>query len=148
MLTDLEIQEMEQLLKIEELNILPKEVNDNYRFLKKQFEDQKYLNEQLVSGSKGVVLEGGARCFSPDQLVVTEFGIKPISDIEIGEYVLSFNHKTNKRELKKVIDKIPQKNVKKCLEIKMKDGTIVRCTEEHRFYYKGEYRKIKDILNL
>ncbi|MEG0917983.1 MAG: hypothetical protein RSF68_13305 [Myroides sp.] len=61
MLTDAEILEMEQLIKIEELNILPKEVNDNYRFLKKQFEDQKYVNEELASGSKGVVLEGGAR---------------------------------------------------------------------------------------
>lgn len=61
MLTDSEILELEQLLKIEELNILPKEVNDNYKFLKKQFEEQKYVNEQLVNGSKGVVLEGGAR---------------------------------------------------------------------------------------
>ncbi|WP_177763999.1 phage terminase large subunit [Flavobacterium sp. I3-2] len=61
MLTDTEIIELEQLLKIEQLNILPKEVNDNYRFLKKQFEEQTYVNENLVKGSKGVILEGGAR---------------------------------------------------------------------------------------
>ena len=148
MLADAEILEMEQLIKIEELNILPKEVNDNYRFLKKQFEDQKYVNEELVAGSKGVVLEGGARCFSPCQLVVTESGSKPISDIEIGERVLSFNHLTKEKEFKKAIDKIPQKNVKKCLEITLKDGSVIRCTEAHKFFYKGEYLAIKDILNL
>lgn len=61
MLTDTEIIELEQLLKIEELNILPEEVNINYKYLKQQFEAQKYVGEELKEGSKGCVLEGGAR---------------------------------------------------------------------------------------
>lgn len=148
MLTDQEIIELEQLLKIEELNVLPDEVNDNYRFLKKQYEEQTYVNENLVKGSKGVVLEGGARCFCPNQLVNTISGPKRISELKIGELVHSFNHTSKQLEYKKVLDKIPQKNIKRCYEIKMKDGSIIRCTEDHRFYYKGEYIEIKNILNL
>jgi hypothetical protein len=31
-------------------------------------------------------------------------------------------------------------------EIKMKDGTIIQVTENHKFFFGGSYVKIKDIL--
>lgn len=61
MLTDQEIIELEQLLKIESLECLDEETTKNYMFLKKQYNEQAYEGEIIISGSKGVILEGGAR---------------------------------------------------------------------------------------
>ncbi|WP_448607169.1 terminase [Paenimyroides ceti] len=61
MLTDEEIIELEVLLNIESLDVVTEETTKNYMFLKENFLNQKYINEKIVSGAKGVVLEGGAR---------------------------------------------------------------------------------------
>lgn len=86
-------------------------------------------------------------CFHKWQLIHTSTGVKNIGDVEIGESVLSYNHYSKKNEFRKVIDKIHnKKNEVKLIKIKLKDGTIIKCTEDHEFYTGTEYVKIKNLL--
>lgn len=90
---------------------------------------------------------GAPFCFGKNQMVVTEFGDKKISDIKEGEKVLSYNLKTKINELKTVTGtSINKENKQIFLEIKMKDGTIIKVTENHLFFNGTSYVKIKDIL--
>jgi intein/homing endonuclease len=107
-----------------------------------------FLVDSYKNGYRGVVLEGGSRCFDGKQKIITEKGSKCISEIKIGDLVLSYNHKKNKSEYKKVANCIPQKNTKRCFKIKLKDGTLIECTEDHKFFYNGRYIELKNILSL
>lgn len=92
---------------------------------------------------------GHASCFTKEQGVVTDKGVVPISEIKIGDNVFCYNESADKNEFKKVVDTIPNHNNKqRLLKIKMKDGSIIRVTENHLFYHNGEYKKIKDLLGI
>lgn len=86
--------------------------------------------------------EGGSRCFAPETLVHTELGTKPISEIKEGENVLT------PKGGKKVLAVHKMANTKKSIEIKMKDGSLIKCTEDHKFFYQGRWHEIKDLLSL
>lgn len=93
------------------------------------------------------VLWGGAGCFASDQRIVTNDGSKPIADIRKGDLVISYNHDTKQNELKEVKTLFEyQTHADRLIEIKMKDGTIIQVTENHKFFFGGSYVKIKDIL--
>lgn len=93
------------------------------------------------------VLWGGAGCFAADQTIITNNGSKPISEIQQSDMVLSYNHDTNQNELKEVKTLFEyQTHADRLIEIKMKDGTIIQVTENHKFFFGGSYVKIKDIL--
>lgn len=94
------------------------------------------------------ILEGSSRCFAFDQEVVTNKGTKKISEIEIGDKVLSFNENTKSNEFKLVKGLHQFKNDKKCLKITLKNGTVIKCTEDHEFYYEGAWISIKHLLSL
>jgi intein/homing endonuclease len=98
---------------------------------------------------RGIVLEGGSRCFSEDTLVVTSDGSKKISDIQKGNLVLTMNEGTGKEEFKKVLDVLKfQNNEKKAVRIKLKNGKEIICTADHKFYFEGGWLEIKQILHL
>lgn len=60
-ITDDELLELETLLRIEGLSVIDDDTSKNYEFLKQSFDLQKYDGELIISGFKGVILEGGAR---------------------------------------------------------------------------------------
>lgn len=86
--------------------------------------------------------EGGTRCFHPGQLVITNNGSKPISQIIVGEKVKS------KSGFKTVLETHNLKNSKKTVRVKLKNGKEIICTEDHEFFFKGSWVSIKHILSL
>ena len=93
-----------------------------------------------------VVIYGGAGCFNGNQLVVTEKGLKPIKDIQIGDKVLSFHE--GKDQYNKVEEVYQYQNNKKVLRVTLKNGNVIEATEDHKFYYGGAWIELKDIVNL
>lgn len=97
--------------------------------------------------SQFITVTGIPRCFTGNQLIITDKGDKKISDLQINDKVLSYNEGLDVNEYKSVIDKsFKEKTEKKIYRITMKDGTIIECTEDHRFYTGTSYVEIKDIL--
>ena len=96
-----------------------------------------------------ILNEGSSRCFDANQMILCSDGSKPISEIKSGDMVVSFNHDTGENMLKKVSDVIiTQNNTKKCLKIKLKNGTEINCTEDHEIYYNGRYICAKELVSL
>jgi len=98
--------------------------------------------------TKIVVLEGGSGCFHGDQLVVTKRGNTPIAKIKEGDIVKSYNEKAGKHEWKKVISTFQFKNTKPMISLRLKDGTIIQATEDHKFYFHGKWVQLKQIIEL
>ena len=149
MLTDNEIAELEQLLEEQRLYDLRQGLRDpnektsvNYKFLQKSLLDQRYEDGTLVSGYRGVILEGSSRCFHSGQEVLTNVGPKKISEIKKGDLVLT------PKGYKTVTDTHKMRNSKPCVRIKLKSGKIIVCTEDHEFFFKGVWVSIKHILSL
>ncbi len=95
------------------------------------------------------LLWGGAGCFSSDQLVETISGPKKIKEIQVGDLVKSFNHKIGQYEFRPVLNcfEYPE-NKKQSVRIKLKDGTIIKCTADHKFFWRGKYVHILEILTI
>jgi len=85
-------------------------------------------------------------CFTGETLVKTRNGYKEIKNIKKGDFVLSF--KGNKERFKKVIDThvfgsfTHKQNI---VIIKLANGTIIRCTDNHEFYIKGNWVAARDV---
>lgn len=76
----------------------------------------------------------GAPCFTGDTLITTSNGLVPISDIAIGDYVLTHNDR-----FRKVIDKMI--NVKNDIyKLKVSGSPLTECTGNHRFYVRYRNR--------
>lgn len=106
------------------------------------------IYKQLINDKTEILLlYGGSGCFYAKQLVSTIQGVKRISDIQKGDIVLSYNHKKKKNEYKRVKNtfkyNLPEDRL---IKIKMRDGSVIKVTENHEFFYGGTYMKIKDIL--
>ena len=105
--------------------------------------------EHLEDSTKRINIEqGGTRCFHQDQLIITDRGPVKISDLSTNDKCLSYNHDTGTNEFKQVQAVIKQPNAKRCFKIKLKDGTEIICTEDHKFFYQQRYIEIKNILSL
>lgn len=90
---------------------------------------------------------GLPQCFTKEQLIHTDKGVKPISEIKKGEKVLCYNEKQKINEYKIVTETLSDKNTKqRIFKINLKDGTIIKVTENHLFFTGKEYVKIKDLL--
>lgn len=89
----------------------------------------------------------GSQCFTHDMKVTTDAGIKNISDIKIGDVVLSYNEETKKKEYADVINVYNNGKVDdgEILVIKTQDGTI-KCTKDHLLYTTNRgWIKAKDL---
>lgn len=89
-----------------------------------------------------IVNQGGSRCFKGDTKVITSHGPKAISEIKVGELVITPNGP------KQVITVIQSKNTKKTVKVRLKNGSDFICTEDHLFYFRGDWISIKHILSL
>jgi hypothetical protein len=80
-------------------------------------------------------------------LIHTSRGVAPIEEVKKNDLVLSYNHKKKVNEYRKVTNTvIHEKTKEKLYLIKLKDGTEIKVTENHKFFTGIRYRKIKDIL--
>ena len=77
-----------------------------------------------------------AQCFTGDTLVATEEGLKPIKEVEAGDYVWSENTETGEKELRKVLAVSVTETVE-LVHIFVGEEEI-RTTEYHPFYVEGE----------
>ncbi len=92
---------------------------------------------------------GGRGCFGKGQEVLTKDGYKPIDQIKEGDEVYSYNEMNKQKELRKVVK--PHKHEttsNKLITLNLKDGTTIKVTDNHEFYYGGRWLKISDILSI
>ena len=72
-----------------------------------------------------------------DTLVSTEDGLRPIEEIQAGDYVWSENTETGKKELKKVLS-VSVTETTTLVHVTTENGTVVDTTENHPFYVEGK----------
>jgi intein/homing endonuclease len=86
-------------------------------------------------------------CLKYDTKIDTEYGIKEIKDIQKGDLVWSFDLKTQKRELSKVLD-VVKSGVKPCFKLHTKHN-FVEASNEHKIliFENGDfvYKNVLDI---
>jgi len=124
---------------------------------------EKYLSKKWVRGGEVLnpnfallmneinnydffVLQGGTRCFAPNQMVVTKSGSKPISKVEVGELVKTFNEDSRQIEWKPIMDVLRFENEKQTVMVKLKNGQEIVCSADHEFFHNGKWTPIIDIL--
>lgn len=95
-----------------------------------------------------IISYGGSRCFYPGQKIVLKDSVKNISDVSIGDTVLTYNEDTKEKEYKKVKDVFKYKNTKKTLKITLKNGSVIKATEDHKVYFNGGWYSLKYIVSL
>jgi len=74
-----------------------------------------------------------SQCFTGDTLVATETGLRPIAEIEAGDYVWSENTETGEKALKQVLS-VSVTETTVLVHITTEDGTEINTTENHPFY--------------
>lgn len=84
------------------------------------------------------LLIGGSPCFVSGTLVMTDKGMKPIEEIQIGDYVL-----THKSRYKKVL-KIGNKTTNEIYNIKGMGFDEIKTTANHPFYVREKYYQYID----
>lgn len=88
-------------------------------------------------------------CFVYDTLIDTDMGKMKIGDVvenRLSVNILSYNHKTGQCEYNKISRLIKhEKQSKKMLKISLSNGKVITCTEDHKFYTGGKYKKISEI---
>ncbi len=120
----------------------------------KEYIKEERLDEVLITlGNKRpnfgqvVIMAGGAGCFDGRTEVCVDSGYKKISEIEVGEQVLSFNEKTKVKEYKEVQNIFKHQPQKEMLEIELSSEKIV-CTKDHKFLVGSSWVEAKDLLGL
>lgn len=95
---------------------------------------------------KACFCAGSPGCFDGDTLINTSKGFKSISDIIVGDEVLTFDEITGEEVYKPVLElfEYPKTN-DRMLEIEFENGEVVICTENHEFWVDGLWIKAKDL---
>lgn len=77
-------------------------------------------------------------CFEKNTLVTLANGEEvPISDIKVGDYVLSYDFKNNVIVENEVYDIDSSVSDKKWLKLYFDNDTFIKCTEDHKFFTKN-----------
>ena len=84
--------------------------------------------------------------FDGDTLVATENGLRPISEIKIGEKVWAFNEETGEKSLQEVVHLILGEGAKELVDITLENGEMVTATAEHPFYVNKEWVNAGDLV--
>ena len=111
------------------------------------FQTSVIFERNYNSVAEVVVNQGGTSCFHPDTMIVTKGGNKPISQIQSGDIVLSYNETTKENEWKVVTDTFKYLNTKPTILIKLKNGKEIICTEDHKFFFKGGWVSAKHLVS-
>ncbi|MCP3663237.1 MAG: hypothetical protein GY696_12205, partial [Gammaproteobacteria bacterium] len=83
--------------------------------------------------------------FSGDTLVSTEHGLKPISEIEIGEMVWAFDEEAGEKSLQEIVHTIAGEGEKEIIAITLASGEIIKATAGHPFYVDGKWIEAEDL---
>jgi len=83
-----------------------------------------------------------ANCFAADTPVHTETGIKPISEINPGDSVLSYNHSQEHFEYKRVL---ATRNKRSTTKTYSAAGAVFRATQDHPVFSEGKYRTLDEV---
>lgn len=75
-------------------------------------------------------------CFMAGTLVRTDTGLKKIEEIVSGEFVLTYNDKTKKSELKEVIHRLVFDSFQYLCIFELVNGETIKCTTNHEFYFE------------
>lgn len=102
--------------------------------------------EWLAKENKIIINSGGTYCFHPNQLVMTPAGSRPISELTEKDSVLTFDGRSNC--YRPVVKTHKYHNEKKTIKVKLKTGHEIICTEDHKFFFRGEWKSIKYIVSL
>jgi len=96
---------------------------------------------------KGTVKLHG--CFEKDTLVTLANGEQtPISDINVGDIVLSYDFENNKVIEKEVTHTENGSSNKKWVELLFDNGTSIKCTGDHKIYTTNRgWVEAKDLLS-
>jgi len=130
-------------------------LNEEIKTLKEELKEirQRLLLKMITEGVddpgilKCVFMAGGPGCFVEGTLVRTVDGYQPIETIASGTLVYTINEKTGEEELKPVVlAHTYTDHTENLLELEFEDGTIVRCTENHRFFVDGKWIPAKDLI--
>lgn len=91
---------------------------------------------------------GGRGCFYNNQLVYTLNGCVPISKINIGDVVYSYNEITGEKELKKVLNTFNYNINEPVYSVTLKNNKKIIATFDHKFFFGGSWISLKDIISL
>ena len=78
-----------------------------------------------------------SQCFTGDTLVSTADGLRPIEEIQAGDYVWSEHTERGKKELKKVLS-VSVTETMALVHVTTENGTVINTTENHPFYVEGK----------
>ena len=101
----------------------------------------KILNSN--TNTKSIEESNKSICFEAGTLILTESGYKKIEEIEVGDYVYSYNEKLKISELKKVV-KLFVNNTEILYNISI-ENEILKVTENHPFYVKNSCIPVIDL---
>lgn len=90
----------------------------------------------------------GKACFDAETKVNTEQGLISIKDIKKGDFVMSINEKTKNIEYKKVLNTFvfnPLQYSSNLCIFTLSNGIIIKCTDNHEFYFKGNWVSAKEL---
>jgi 5S rRNA maturation endonuclease (ribonuclease M5) len=110
-----------------------------------QFEEiDKYITWET---KRLAIVSGRPGCFTKDQLVHTSQGVRPISEIKVGDFVLTYNHRRKINEYRIVTNTpIHPTHTEKLYKITLKDGSEIKVTGNHEFFTGREYLGIEYLL--
>jgi RHS repeat-associated protein len=83
-------------------------------------------------------LFGGCNSFTADTLVHTENGLKPISEVKVGDKVLSYDERTETTSYQPVMAVIQGVLLYQIIKITLDSGESIEATAEQPFYIKGK----------
>ncbi len=78
-----------------------------------------------------------SQCFTGDTLVSTEDGLRPIEEIQAGDYIWAEDTETGEKELKQVTDVIVTMT-DQLVYVTIENGEEIHTTENHPFYVEGK----------
>jgi hypothetical protein len=80
----------------------------------------------------------GCNSFTADTLVHTENGLKPISEVKVGDKVLSYDERTETILYQPVMAVIQGEQRYQLIKLTLDSGESIETTTEHPFYIKGK----------
>jgi len=80
----------------------------------------------------------GCNSFTAETLVHTETGLHPISELKIGDKVLSYDERTETSLYQPVMDVIQGEKQYHLIKLTLESGESIETTAEHPFYIQGK----------